>query len=82
MMVSKNATICVTPNTNATICVTPWPTPNMNRWNIGRVGSPMQNSRVGHVHFHFFGVDFIRVESRFSVEYGLKTATQICWEQN
>ena len=34
--------------------------------------SQMQNFRVGHVHFIFYGVNFIRVGSRFSVEYGLK----------
>ena len=31
----------------------PTPTPNVNRWNIGRGGSPTQNSCVGHVHFIF-----------------------------
>ena len=46
--------------------------PNASLWNIGRVGSPMQNFRVGHVHLIFLGVDFICVGSRFSVEYGLK----------
>ena len=40
MLVSKNAKICVTPNAK---------TPN--RWNKGRVGSPTQNYRVGHVDF-------------------------------
>ena len=34
MLVSKNAKICVTPNAS--------------QWNIGRIGSPTQNSRVGH----------------------------------
>ena len=28
--------------------------PNACQWNIDRVGSPMQNSCVGHVHFMFF----------------------------
>ena len=40
MLVSKNAKICGTPNAN--------------RWNINRVGSPTQNSRVGHVDFMLF----------------------------
>ena len=43
MLVSKNAKICVTLKDN----------PNANMWNIGCVGSPMQNSRVGRVHFIF-----------------------------
>ena len=30
------------------------PTPNASRWNIGGVGSPMQNSRIGHVDFMLF----------------------------
>ena len=50
MLVSKNAKICVTPNANVKFCVTP----NANKWNIGRVGSPTQNSRVGHVDFMLF----------------------------
>ena len=45
--------------------------PNSSQWNKGCVGSPTQNSGVGHVHFTFFCVNFIRVGSRFSVEYGL-----------
>ena len=32
----------------------PTQTPNANRWNIGRVGSPAQNSRIGHVDFMLF----------------------------
>ena len=27
---------------------------NSNEWNIGGVGSPTQNFRVGHVHFMLF----------------------------
>ena len=48
-------------------------TPNLNasQWNIGCVGSQTQNSGVGHVHFTFLCVNFIRVGSCFSVEYGL-----------
>ena len=49
-------------------------TPNTKRWNIGRVGSPTQNSPVGHVHFICVCVDLIRVGYRFSVEYGLMVA--------
>ena len=47
-------------------------TPNGSQWNIGCVGSPMQNFRIGPVHFIFLCVDFIPIGSRFSVEYGLK----------
>ena len=54
MLVAKNAKICVTPNANAKICVTPTLTPNASRWNIGGVGPPMQNSRIGHVDFMLF----------------------------
>ena len=50
MFVFKNAKICITPNVNAKICVTT----NANRWNIVRVGSPTQNSHVGHVDFMLF----------------------------
>ena len=50
MLPSKNAKICVTRNAKAKICITP----NANRWNIGHVGCPTQNSRVGNVHFMLF----------------------------
>ena len=36
----------------------PTPTPNASRWNIGGVGSPTQNSRVGHVDFILFVHNF------------------------
>ena len=39
---------------NAKICVTPNANPQGKRWNIGRVGSPRQNSRGGHVDFMLF----------------------------
>ena len=61
MLVPKNAKICVTPNANH----------QCEQVEYRLLGSPMQNSGVGHVHFFFFGVDFIRVVSRFPVEYGL-----------
>ena len=51
--------------------LTPTRNPNASQWNIGCVGSRTQISRIGHVHFIYFGVDFILVWSRFSVEYGL-----------
>ena len=43
MLVSKNAKICVTPNAKHNICVIPTQNPNASQWNIGCVGSPMQN---------------------------------------
>ena len=38
----------------------PTQTPNANLWNIGRVGSPTQNSCVGHVDFMLFVHHFLR----------------------
>ena len=32
----------------------PTPTPDASQWNIGGIGSPTQNFRVGHVHFMLF----------------------------
>ena len=61
MLVSKNAKMCVTPNTNANICVIPNDNPNASRGNIGSVGSQMRGTGAGHVHFMFFCVDFICV---------------------
>ena len=54
MLVSKNAKICITPNVTAKIRVTQTPTLNTSRWNIGGVGSPTQNSGIGHVDFMLF----------------------------
>ena len=54
MLVSKNAKICVTPNENIKFALPPTQNPNASQWNIGSVGSPMQNFRVVHVHFFFF----------------------------
>ena len=42
---------------------------------------PTQNSGVGHLHFTFFCVNFIRVGSCFSVEYGLYTLVT-CWARS
>ena len=53
MLVSKNAK-------NAIICVTPTPIPNLSRWNIGGVGSPMQISCIGHSDFMLFVHHFPR----------------------
>ena len=55
MLVSKNSKICVTPTQKVKFALPPTPTPNASRWNIDGVGSPTQNSRVGHVDFMLFG---------------------------
>ena len=44
MLVSKTLKFALPPTQN----------PNASQWNICRVGSPAQNSRVGHVHLMFF----------------------------
>ena len=54
MLVSKNAKVCVTPNAKPKICVTP----NANQWNIGYVGSTMQNFALAV--YISFCADFIR----------------------
>ena len=83
MLVSKNTKICVTPNANAKICVTPTRNLNASQWNIGCVGCPTQNSRVGHVDFMLFIPFFSRWVTLFSVEYGLYcntlTALKVVW---
>ena len=72
MLVSKTLEFALPPTRN----------PNTSQWhNIGCIGSQMQISRVGHVHLSFFCVDFIRVESRFSVDYGLTVLTQCGYRQ-
>ena len=76
MLVSKNAEICVNPNANFKICVTPNEKPQLKSVEHG-VGSQMQNSCVGHVHFILFGDNFIRVGYRFSVEYGLMSVNNL-----
>ena len=72
MLVSKNAKICGTPTPNLKFALPQTPNPSASQWNIGCIGSPMQNFRIGHVYFFFFCVDLIRIGSRFSVKYGLK----------
>ena len=42
------------PTPNLKIVLPPTPTPNASQCNIGCVGSPMQNIRVGHIHFMLF----------------------------
>ena len=60
-------------------------TPNANRWNIGGIGSPTQNSCIGHVDFMLFVfISFVLVTQREpSLQWNmglsfLKFYTQ-CW---
>ena len=71
MFVYKNAKICVTPNATAKICVTP--NANPQREQVEYRSCCVPNARFSHwpCTFNFVGVDFIRIGSRFSVEYGL-----------
>ena len=79
MLVSKIAKICLTPNVNIQFALPLMQSPNASKWNIGWVWSPTLNFRVGHVHFIFWDVDFIRVGSRFSVEHGLYILVPIAY---
>ena len=58
MLVSKNAKICVPPDANLKFALPPTPTPNASQWNIGCVGSPMQDFRICNVHFIFGVISF------------------------
>ena len=63
MLVSKNGFL--------KFALPPMRNPKVSHWNKGCVGSQTQNFPIGHVHLILFCVDFIRVGSCFSVEYGL-----------
>ena len=61
MLVSENAKPptpnlkCASPPTETLKFALPLTqTPDASQWNIGGVGSPTQNFRVGHVHFMLF----------------------------
>ena len=82
MLVSKNATIWVTPNANAKICVTPNTKPQRQSVEHKLRWSQTQKFYVGHVHFFFFGAHFICIGSSFSVEYGLNTFHRLYRIQN
>ena len=69
MLVSKNA---LPPTPKLKIAFHPTQNPNASQWNIGCVGSHMQISRVGHVHFIFFVLISFALGSQFPEEYGLK----------
>ena len=51
MLVSKNA---FTPTRTLKFALPPTQNPNASQWNIGCVGSPTQNSCIGHVDFMLF----------------------------
>ena len=53
------------------ICVTPMQTPNVNRWNIGHIGTPTQNSHIGHVYFMLFVL--------ISFEFGNQREPSLQW---
>ena len=54
MLVSKNAKIYVSPNAKTKICVEY----SGIQWNIGCVGSPTQNFRIGKVHLFLMLISF------------------------
>ena len=76
MLVSKNASICVTPNANAKICITP--NANPQREQVEYRWCCVPNMRGWHwpCRFHIFCVHFICIgypmRTQFPVEYGLK----------
>ena len=48
MLVSKTLKFGLPPTPTLKFALPPMRTPNANRWNIGHVGSPTENSRIGH----------------------------------
>ena len=73
MLVSKNAKICVTPNAKPKIYVTPNANPKLKSVEHRLCWVPNAIFFALAMYFFFVCVDFIRVGSRFSVEYGPKT---------
>ena len=69
MLVSKNAKICLTLKANFKICVTSRETRTCS--GIKVVLGLKHKIPVMAMYISFFFVDFIRIGSRFSVEYGL-----------
>ena len=49
----KTLKFALPPTRNIKFALPPTQNPNASQWNIGCVGSPMQNFCVGHVHFMF-----------------------------
>ena len=66
-----DANLCVLPDTKPKSCVLPDAKPKRKPVEYRLRWVPTQNLGVGHIDFTFFGVNFIRVGSRFPVEYGL-----------
>ena len=55
----------------------PTPTPNASRWNIGGIGSPKQNSCVGHVDFMLFvSISFVLV-SQLELSFQLHMSLRV-----
>ena len=81
MLVSKNEKICITPDAKPKICVTPNAKPKRKSVSYRLRLVPNAKFVVGHVDFIFLWVVFIRVGSRFSVEYGLYSQC-ISWFDN
>ena len=73
MLVSKNAKIYVTPDAKPKISITPNAKPQLQSVEYRLRWVPNTKFTRWPCTFHFFGVDFIRIESCFSVEYGLQS---------
>ena len=77
MLVSKNTRIGLPPDDKPKICVIPDANPRRQSVEYRLDWVPNAKFRVGYVHFFFVCVDSIRVGSRCSVEYELKSG-QFC----
>ena len=71
ILVSKNPKIYVTLNSNTKICVTPNANPQRKQVVYKSCWVPDAKFSRWACTFHPFCVDFIRVRSRFSLEYRL-----------
>ena len=69
-----DANFYVLPDAKLKSCVLPDAKPKRKPVEYRLRWVPTQNLGVGHVHFTFFGANFIRVGSLFPVEYGLNNA--------
>ena len=80
MLVSKNVKFAFPPTPNLKFALPPTQTPNTSQWNIGCVGSPKQNFRVGHVYFMLFVlISFALVTEREpSLQWSLGYRVSLC----
>ena len=67
----KTRKFALPPTPNLKFALPPTRNLNASHWNIGCVGSQMQISRIGHIHFIFFVSISFALGSQFPVEYGL-----------